>query len=96
MVSFCLGVIESAIWIFAISRVMKYIAGGENVLTFSAGPSGLQRGRHRHYAGALDRFGHRARARDQPESRDSAERISAQRTIRCHAVQGKATRATSW
>jgi len=32
MVSFCLGVIESAIWIFAISRVMKYIAGGENVL----------------------------------------------------------------
>ena len=32
LVSFCLGVVESAIWIFAISRVMKYISGGENVL----------------------------------------------------------------
>ncbi len=32
LVSFCLGVIESAIWIFAISRVMKYVSGGENYL----------------------------------------------------------------
>lgn len=32
LVSFCLGVVESAIWIFAISRVMKYISGGENLL----------------------------------------------------------------
>ena len=32
LVSFCLGVVESAIWIFAISRVMKYISGGESML----------------------------------------------------------------
>ncbi|CAN5479497.1 DUF2179 domain-containing protein [soil metagenome] len=32
LVSFCLGAIESAIWIFAISRVMKYISGGENFM----------------------------------------------------------------
>ncbi|MBC8109151.1 MAG: DUF2179 domain-containing protein [Anaerolineae bacterium] len=32
LISFCLGVVESAIWIFAISRVMKYISGGESML----------------------------------------------------------------
>ena len=32
LVSFCMGVVESGIWIFAISRVMKYISGGENLL----------------------------------------------------------------
>lgn len=32
LVSFCLGAVESAIWIFAISRVMKYISAGENTL----------------------------------------------------------------
>src|SRR4051794_8082230 len=26
LISFCLGVVESGIWIFAISRVMKYIS----------------------------------------------------------------------
>jgi len=32
LVSFCLGVVESGIWIFAISRVMKYIDRGESPL----------------------------------------------------------------
>lgn len=32
MISFCLGVVESGVWIFAISRVMKYISHGESPL----------------------------------------------------------------
>lgn len=32
LVSFCMGVVESGIWIFAISRVMKYISSGESPL----------------------------------------------------------------
>jgi uncharacterized protein YebE (UPF0316 family) len=44
LVSFILGTVESAIWIFAISRVMKYIGQGENPLNIAGWAFGFATG----------------------------------------------------
>jgi len=44
LVSFCMGIVESGIWIFAISRVMKYIDRGESWLNIAGWAIGFATG----------------------------------------------------
>src|SRR5437762_5152476 len=44
LVSFCMGVVESGIWIFAISRVMQYINGPGNLQNIIAWAVGFATG----------------------------------------------------
>jgi uncharacterized protein YebE (UPF0316 family) len=44
LVSFCLGTVESGIWIFAISRVMKYVNQGDSPLNIAGWALGFATG----------------------------------------------------